>query len=228
VDLYEAIKGKRRVLFHAFTSKYVAFAFVPSNIIYAQPHIVVARESGHSFAILQSAFHTSWVELRCSTMGASIRYVPSDVFDTFPFPPVDTKYQPHLDNIGDELHSLRAQAMLLHSIGLTEYYNQFHSTSRKGADFAALREKQREVDLAVCLAYGWQDVDLRHGFHQTKLGIRYTISDGARLEVLDRLLALNHRRHADESAAKASVPLSVSAKRARKPIGSDDQISIDL
>jgi len=40
-----------------------------------------------------------------------------------------------------------------------------------------------------------------HGFHETAQGLRYTISQEARWEVLDRLLALNHERYAEEVAA---------------------------
>lgn len=49
-------------------------------------------------------------------------------------------------------------------------------------------------------AYGWQDLDLGHGFHQTKQGDRFTISETARREVLDRLLELNHQRYGEEVA----------------------------
>jgi very-short-patch-repair endonuclease len=41
---------------------------------------------------------------------------------------------------------------------------------------------------------------LGHGFHQTKQGIRFTISETARREILDRLLQLNHDRYAEEEA----------------------------
>jgi hypothetical protein len=54
------------------------------------------------------------------------------------------------------------------------------------------------MDKVVAAAYGWTDLDLGHGFHQTKLGLRYTISDEARREVLARLLKLNHERYAEE------------------------------
>jgi hypothetical protein len=57
------------------------------------------------------------------------------------------------------------------------------------------------MDAAVAAAYGWHDLDLGHGFHETKQGTRYTISEAARREVLDRLLALNHARYAEEVAA---------------------------
>ena len=54
------------------------------------------------------------------------------------------------------------------------------------------------MDNAVAAAYGWTDLDLGHGFHETKQGVRYTISEPARREVLARLLKLNHERYAEE------------------------------
>src|SRR5437763_16473512 len=58
----------------------------------------------------------------------------------------------------------------------------------------------KEIDEAVARAYGWDDLELGHGFHETKQGVRYTISEGARREVLGRLLKLNHERYAEEVA----------------------------
>ena len=46
--------------------------------------------------------------------------------------------------------------------------------------------------------HGWQDLKQEHGFHDTKQGLRYTISEAAQREVLDRLLRLNHERYAEE------------------------------
>jgi hypothetical protein len=57
------------------------------------------------------------------------------------------------------------------------------------------------MDEAVARAYGWEDLRLEHGFHETKQGLRYTISETARREVLDRLLLLNHERHEEEVRA---------------------------
>ena len=54
------------------------------------------------------------------------------------------------------------------------------------------------MDEAVAAAYGWDDLDLDHGFHETKQGIRFTISEEARREVLHRLLKLNHERYEEE------------------------------
>lgn len=82
--------------------------------------------------------------------------------------------------------------------GLTKTYNQFHDESQTFADIQNLRSIHVEMDHTVAAAYGWTDLDLNHGFNETKQGIRFTISESARREVLARLLRLNHERHEEE------------------------------
>ena len=85
--------------------------------------------------------------------------------------------------------------------GLTKTYNRFHDRGEKAENIARLRALHVEMDQAVAAAYGWSDLDLGHGFHATKQGERYTLSEPARRTVLDRLLALNHQRYAEEVKA---------------------------
>ena len=91
--------------------------------------------------------------------------------------------------------------MLARQEGLTTTYNRFHNRDERAADIARLRELHVEMDRAVAAAYGWDDLDLDHGFHETAQGVRFTISEAARREVLGRLLELNHQRYAEEVAA---------------------------
>ncbi len=62
-----------------------------------------------------------------------------------------------------------------------------------------------------------QELALGHGFHDTPQGLRYTLSPPARREVLDRLLELNHQRHAEEMAQ--GLPEKGNAKSSAKPAG---------
>jgi hypothetical protein len=66
------------------------------------------------------------------------------------------------------------------------------------------------MDHAVAVAYGWKDLDLGHNFHETKQGLRFTISEPARKKVLELLLALNHVRYAEE------LKLGVHGKTSKK------------
>ena len=88
--------------------------------------------------------------------------------------------------------------MLDRNEGLTKIYNRFHDSDESSDDIQKLRQLHVEMDHAVAAAYGWTDLNLDHGFHETKQGIRYTISEAARREVLARLLKLNHERYAEE------------------------------
>lgn len=72
-----------------------------------------------------------------------------------------------------------------------------------------LRTLHMQMDTTVRNAYGWQDLDLGHAFHEVDYlpendRVRYTISPVARKEVLKRLLLLNHKLYAEEQAAKAA------------------------
>jgi len=86
-------------------------------------------------------------------------------------------------------------------------------------DLEQLRRLHVELDLAVRDAYGWEDLDLGHAFHEVETlpendRTRYTLSPEARKELLRRLLQENHARAAEEAAA---APVSTKAKVARKP-----------
>ncbi len=43
-----------------------------------------------------------------------------------------------------------------------------------------------------------KNLDLGHDFHQTAQGVRFTVSESARREILSRLLKLNHERYEEE------------------------------
>ena len=108
-----------------------------------------------------------------------------------------------------------------HQGGLTTIYNKFNNPSETASGIVKLRSIHVEIDNSVAVAYGWQDLDFGHGFQETKQGIRYTISETARREVLDRLLALNHQRHAEEQTEQAAQAATAPAKRGPKKLVSD-------
>ena len=70
--------------------------------------------------------------------------------------------------------------MLARQEGLTATYNRFHNPDERAADIVRLRELHVEMDRAVAAAYGWDDLDLGHGFHETAQGVRFTIDEAAR------------------------------------------------
>jgi len=77
---------------------------------------------------------------------------------------------------------------------MTKTYNRFHDPEEINEDVAEMHRLHIEMDKAVATAYGWGDLILGHDFHETPKGLRFTISEAARREVLSRLLELNHQR----------------------------------
>jgi len=192
-ELYTAIMGMERVLVRSQVANLHSMAWVPIGSVYDQRLVVFAR---CNFAIMQSALHESWARQFSSTMRTDMSYTPTNCFETFPFPESTNS----LDTIGERYYTHRQSIMLSRQEGLTKTYNRFHNPDETDDDIVCLRELHVEMDRAVAAAYGWDDLDLGHGFHQTKQGLRYTISEAARREVLGRLLALNHERYAQEVA----------------------------
>jgi hypothetical protein len=141
-----------------------------------------------------------WAIKYGATMRADVNYSPSDVFLTFPRPePIE-----RLAEIGRTLDTERREIMLHRDLGLTKLYNLVNDPDTPDAadkDIARLREVHVELDRAVMAAYGWDSVDLDHGFHTYRQMTRWTVSPAARVEILDRLLKENHRRAAAQGEA---------------------------
>jgi len=196
-DLYATIASMDRVLVTARVSPSCVVTWIRPDIVFHEKIVVFPLNQDGFLAATQSTFHWEWARQYTSTLGAvTLNYSPSDCFETFPFPD-SLKY---LDAIG-ELYYVHRQSIMRHRRdGLTEVYNRFHASDEHSPDIQRLRELHVEMDRAVADAYGWTDLDLGHDFHETKQGIRFTVSESARREILDRLLALNHQRYAEEVA----------------------------
>lgn len=225
-DLLRAIDGKSRVLAISRTTAHLAFAFVPTDMVLSERLVAIADVDYSTYCIIQSSIHEAWA-FRPGTMtqGTTRTYFVAEAFETYPFPGSLSA----LEAIGNRYDLHRSAVMRACQEGLTKTYNRFHNLSETAAAIAQLRQLHIEMDQAVAAAYGWQDLDLGHGFHETKQGIRFTISEAARREVLDRLLALNHQRHAEEvAAAAAQAATSPGKKRGRKKLDNAGQGALDL
>ena len=248
--LYENIKGKSRVLVVAQTSKTVAFVFVPASYVFSMMTVVFNVDSHSEFAVYQSTFHNIWAWKYASTLKSDLRYVPTDIAETFPRPNNQSAIgiTNALNDIGERYHEHRRALMKSLWLGLTDIYNLFHTRDLSPAEVARvskkplpeaeagyqgileLRRLHRELDISIRDAYGWTDLDLGHDFIEVETlpendRVRYTISPAARKEVLKRLLALNHQRAAAEAAA-AAVAVPAKTKRGRKPKGGEDLVDL--
>jgi hypothetical protein len=195
--LYSAIEGLDRALAISLVSKAVMPAFAPTGIVFAHRLGVFAYRDDSYLGLLSSVFHQWWAITYSSTLESRTNYSPTDCFETFPQPELAEA----VGKAGGALDSHRRALMLDRWEGLTKTYNRVHDPDERAEDITELRRRQVELDHAVAVAYGWDDLPMDHDFHDTRQGLRYTLAPATRTELLDRLLELNHERAAAEAAA---------------------------
>lgn len=113
--------------------------------------VVFAFEDDFSMAVLQSRAHIAWAWQASSTLETRLRYTPTSVFMTFPWPDQATDAQ--RESAADACRRLLARRSALcreHDVGLTKLYNAMDDGAY--ADLVALH---RELDEAIVDCYGW-------------------------------------------------------------------------
>ena len=217
---FKSFKGMKtkpldRVLVCTRVSKTGAFVFVSNDTIYSDALIVFPSSRIDDFIVLQSAIHIVYAWKHSSQLKTDMRYIPTEVYETFPFP-TNRTFCSDIQSKGEEFHALRSKVMRMKKIGLTQFYSNFHDPEVLDECIQLLRSLQRVLDEAVCDAYGWNDISLNHGFHKVAYltegdNCRFTISEIARVELLARLALLNTERYEAEKRSKTSVQPSGSA-----------------
>jgi hypothetical protein len=205
-QMYASIASLGKILVCSNVSKWMAFVFVPQGYVLNVNLCVFATSRWTDFAVLQSNIQEAWGRQYSSTLETRLKYSIVDAFEPFPFP----KILEDLEDIGETYHEHRRQIMLARQEGLTTTYNRFHNPEEDAKDIVRLRELHVEIDKAVASAYGWDDpstgsgqvLELGHDFHETAQGVRFTVSEAARREILSRLLKLNHERYEEEQKEK--------------------------
>ena len=208
--LHAAIAPLDCVLAVSRVGQQCAITFLPSRMIFAETLIIFPFDTHAAFCALQSRPHEVWARFFGSTLEERLRYTPSDVFETFPFP-ANWATDPSLEAAGQTYYAFRADLMLRYGEGLTKTYNRFHDPEERAPDIARLRTLHAAMDRAVLNAYGWTDIPTEceflseHGGEddgapsgRKRYRYRYRWPDSIRDEVLSRLLALNAKRAEEE------------------------------
>ena len=199
-------RARRRVLaVNCGATPHVAIAALPSRMVFANTLVIFPLATHAAFCALQSRPHEIWARFFGSTLEDRLRYTPSDVFETFPFP-VGWTTDPALEAAGEAYYSFRADLMRDSGEGLTKTYNRFHDHGERDPDVVQLRALHAEMDRAALDAYGWTDIPTdcefipEHEQHDAADAARrteryrYRWPDPVRDEVLGRLIELNAQR----------------------------------
>lgn len=216
-ELYATISRLKQVMVTSRVSAAHFLSFAPTKYVFADRLAVIALDTWSDFAVLSSSLHDSWAHRPgATTHETRPTYFPEDAFGTF----VLIGPSEQLNKLGRRYHDHRHDIMLARQEGLTKTYNRFHNPADSAADIVKLRALHVEMDHSVAAAYDWGDLDLGHGFHQTRQGRRYTLSEFARKTVLARLLKLNHQRYDEEVKQGLHEKKTNKGKSPSKPPGS--------
>ncbi len=149
--MYGALEGRNRYIAIAAQGKRLVAAWqdlttTPSNLTF-----VATFDDDYSMGILHSSAHTAWAWHHSSTIKADLRYTPTTVFMTFPWPnKPSSEYRDAVSEASRSLLELRSALCQNEGIGLTDLYNAMS----EGA-YVALAKLHRKLDQAVALCYGW-------------------------------------------------------------------------
>jgi hypothetical protein len=194
-EMHKIIDSMPYVLVRSRVSNIHALVFAPTKWLFSDATTVFAYGDMGHFAILQSSLHEVWIQKQASTMRNDLRYTPSSCLQTF----VQPDFMICAD-AGKIYYEYRERILKQFGVGLRTLYNKFNSPNDQDESIIELRRLHLMMDEKVAVAYDWGDINLGHNFHKTKQGIRFTISEDARREVLQRLLKLNHERYEEEVA----------------------------
>ena len=216
LKLAAATAGLDRVLAISQVTTHIAFAFLPTPMVYSHRLYVLVDDRDAFFACLQSHTHEVWCRAFGSTLGDGPMYSAEDCFETFPFPD-HWESLPDLEAAGKGYYDYRAALMVQNDEGLTKTYNRFHDPYETDPGILRLRELHATMDRAVLNAYGWTDIPTDCDFfplhpedetpeeddHTRKKTpkFRYRWPDEIQNDVLARLLDLNTHRATEERMA---------------------------
>lgn len=151
VGMRRAVAGLPRYVAGGRVGKRLLFAWqqptaCPSDLIN-----VLAFDDAYSMGVLSSVPHGSWAWSRSSTLKGDLRYTPSTVFETFPWPyPVTDAQRERVVEASRQVITRRQAICQREQFGLTRLYNLVD----EGA-YTEVRDAHRDLDEAVAAAYGW-------------------------------------------------------------------------
>lgn len=225
-ELYSKLRESESCLVMPVVSKYLLLKRVPTDWVFTNKFILIEENNPDLLIILSTNFSDAWFRRFSGSLGETLSVSITKAFNTYPLPSSGVT---NGEKIMGDFENLRTTIITKYEIGFTEMYNRFHNPKEGAEDIVRLRELHVEMDNAVASAYGWDDLELGHGFHETAQGIRYTISESARREVLSMLLKLNHERWEEEqkqAALEGEEPKSKGGKKAKRSKPSDGQMGL--
>lgn len=151
VGLRKALSNLERSIVVGAHGKRMLLAWLDSWTLASNANMVFAFDDDYSMGILMSRAHDAWAWAQSSTLKGDLRYTPTTVFATFPWPdPVSDASRQKVAAAASALYSRRSELCIEHSMGLTKLYNLMDE-----GGFTDLAALHKALDVAVAEAYGW-------------------------------------------------------------------------
>jgi hypothetical protein len=151
VGLRQAVFGLTRYAVVAAHSKRLTLGWCEPWTLASNATMVFTVADDYSLGLLTARTHSAWAWARSSTLKGDLRYTPTSVFMTFPWPdPITEEQRERVADVCRRLLARRSEICLVEQIGLTKLYNLVDD----GA-YTDLKALHRELDVAVADCYGW-------------------------------------------------------------------------
>ena len=224
--LRQQLTGLPRYIATVETAKHRTFQFLDASILPDNKLVAIALSEAFHHGVLSSHVHGLWSLAAGSWLGVGNDpvYVKSRCFETFPFPDDDASLTPELrqkiSTLAEQIDQHRKRVLGLlppddseppppkpaKDLTLTGLYNVLQAL-REGRALnvkekqihtaglvSVLKTLHDELDTAVLAAYGWGDLAM--------LQAESANSGDFKDELLQRLVAMNQRRAAEEAAGQ--------------------------
>ncbi|BCT78277.1 DNA modification methyltransferase [Sinomonas cyclohexanicum] len=146
-----ALSGLDQFISGAAQGKRLIVAFQDARVCPSNLTNVFAFDDEYSMGVLLSRTHEIWAWHQSSTLKGDLRYTPTSVFATFPWPdPVTPAQRERVAALSRAVVGRRQEICLREGFGLTKLYNLVDD----GA-YADLKKLHRQLDEAVAECYGW-------------------------------------------------------------------------
>ncbi len=202
--LRASTRDLQRYIVTSETHTHPIFTFVESRqLIIDGSVIAVASDDAWILAVLSSRIHEFWALRAGGRQGAGDdpRYQNEMCFDPFPFPdPSDETLKFRIRDAAEKLDALRKDVLARHEdLTLTKLYNALEALRAVEAAAKVLSDKDRDVVGRGCVSL------IRQYHEEIDAGVAEAYrwpADLSEEEILDRLVALNKERAAEEAKGK--------------------------
>lgn len=211
------LKNLTRIIATSLTAKFRTFQFVEPRAICDSTTVMFAFADAPILGLLSSRTHVVWALAAGARLGVGndARYTKGSCFETFPFPNLSPEASTRIGELAEAIDRHRKQQQAAHAdLTLTGCYNVLEALSQQRPLTAkekviheqglvsVLASLHDDLDREVLAAYGWGDLapDLvgKPG-GTTPFAEPDEAQAAAQAELLNRLVALNTERAAEEA-----------------------------